>query len=142
MEIITNVLLWLHFIGVAMALGGGMALAVTGPQFMANVAEYPELMWAVETALSRVGSTGLAVLLITGPLMVWLRFGGTAAMNGWFWLKMVLVAIATVAVGMHHVTGKRFRRGDQAALSGMAISGRVAGISMVAIVLCAVFAFN
>lgn len=142
MDIFLNILLWLHFIGVAMALGGGMALAVTGPQFMANVAEYPDLMWGVELAISRLGSLGLVVLLVTGPLMVWLRFGGTAALNGWFWLKMVFVAIAAVSVGMHHVTSKRFRRGNPAALGAMALSGRIAGFSMLAVVFCAVFAFS
>jgi putative membrane protein len=142
MDIFLNLLLWLHFTGVAMALGGGMALAVTGPQFMANVAEYPELMWSVETALSRVGSAGLLLLLITGPLMVWLRFGGTAAMNGWFWLKMGLVAVATFAVGTHHVTSARFRSGDESALGTMALSGRIAGFSLLAVVFCAVFAFS
>jgi putative membrane protein len=142
MEIFLNILLWLHFIGVAMALGGGMALAVTGPQFIANVAEYPDLMWGTELAISRLGSLGLVILLVTGPLMVWLRFGGTAALNGWFWLKMVLVAVAAVSVGTHHVASRRFRDGNQSALGLMALSGRIAGLSMLAVVLCAVFAFS
>lgn len=142
MDVFVNILLCLHFVGVAMALGGGVSLAATGPQFMANVAEYPELMWAVETAISRIGSIGVLILLITGPLIVWLKFGGTAAMNGWFWLKMVFVAVAVAGVAMHHVTSKRFRNGDRAALAGMALAGRTAGLSMLAVVFCAVFAFN
>ena len=142
MAVISNILLWLHFVGVAMALGGGIALGVTGPQFMAEVNNHPDLMWATERVLSRVGTIGLVVLLVTGPLMVWLRFDGTTGFRWWFWLKMVLVAVAVVGVGLHQWGGRRLRGGDKSALRMMLIGGRAAGISMVLVVLCAVFAFN
>ncbi len=142
MAVISNILLWLHFVGVAMALGGGIALGVTGPQFIAEVNDHPDLVWATEKALSRVGTIGLVVLLVTGPLMIWLKFDGTAGFNWWFWLKMVFVAAAVIGVGLHQWGGRRFRGGDKSALRTMLVSGRAAGISMVLVVLCAVFAFN
>jgi putative membrane protein len=80
--------------------------------------------------------------LATGPLLVWLKFGGAGAFNHWFWAKMVLVAVATCSVGVHEWAVGRFKRSDESAGRLMLISGRLTGASMVLIMLCAVFAFN
>ena len=142
MGVFVNILLWLHLLGLAMGVGGGIALAFTGPKLIAAPPDQLDLMWAFEGFFSRIGSAGLAVLLITGPLMVWLKFGGPSGFTWWFWAKMVLVVAAVVGVGLHQWAGARFHRGDKSAVPMMFIGGRVAGASMVLAMLCAVFAFN
>lgn len=142
MHIFINLLLWLHFIGIGMAVGGGIALAQTGPKLVAAPADRLEELWRTETFFSRLGAAGVTILLITGPLMLWLKFGGPGGLGAWFWTKMALVTVAVVTVGLHEWAGARFKRGDQAAVPLMVIGGRMAGAAIVLAMLSAVFTFN
>lgn len=142
MDVVINLLFWLHFIGLAMGLGGGIALGFIGPKLIAAEGPLLDEMWRFERFFGRVGSAGLGVLTITGPLMLWLKFGGPAGLTWWFWAKMAFVAIALVGVATHQWAGRRFHQGDRRAIPVMFASGRVAGASMALAVLCAVFTFN
>ena len=142
MDIILNLLLWVHLLGLVMGLGGGIALGFVGPRLIASTEPMREEMWTFEKFFGRVGSAGLALLLITGPLMLWLKFGGPEGLSWWFWLKMAFVAIALVGVGLHQWAAARFHRGDLSAIPLMFASGRTAGAAMALTVLWAVFTFN
>ena len=142
MHILTNLLLWLHFTGVGMAVGGGIALAQIGPRLVAAPADQRGQWWPLETFFSRIGAAGLIILLTSGPLMVWLKFGSPGGFTGWFWAKMMLVATAAFAVGLHEWAGARFKRGDQGAAPLMFLGGRLAGAAILLAMLSAVFAFN
>jgi protoporphyrinogen IX oxidase len=140
--VLNNILLWLHFIGVGMGVGGGIALSQVGPRLVAAPAEQRELLWSFETFFSRIGAGGLVILLITGPLLLWLKFGGPSGLTWWFWAKMALVVVALIGVGLHEWAARRFRNGDKNVVPLMFIGGRAAGIGIVLAMLCAVFTFN
>ena len=93
-RIFTNLLFWLHLIGLGMGVGGGVALGLTGPKLKTTTGETLEFVWAMETTFSRVATIGIAILLVTGPLMVWLKFAGFEGFTWWFSLKMAFVALA------------------------------------------------
>ena len=97
MELFLTLLLWLHFMGLAAGLGGGIALSQTGPRLMTASDHERPLVWKLERAFSAIASAGVALLLVSGPLLVWLKYGGFEAMPPWFWVKMVLVVIALPA---------------------------------------------
>ena len=44
----------------------------------------PVLGGIVQT-LGRSAQIAFAVLIISGPLMVWLRYGGVEGLSNWFW---------------------------------------------------------
>lgn len=142
MHILTNTLLWLHFIGIGLAVGGGVALSQVGPRLVAAPTNARVDLWAFETFFGRIGAAGLVILVTTGPLMLWLKFGGPTGLSRWFWVKMGLVAIAVVTVGLHEWAGGRFKRGDQGAVPLMFLCGRVAGLAIVLAMLFAVVTFN
>jgi len=137
-----NVLLWLHLLGLGMGVGGGIALSQVGPKLVAAPTDQRDLWWPLEIFFGRIGLAGLLVLLITGPLMVWLKFGGPGGFSNWFWAKMVLVVVAASSIAVHEWARVRFQAGDAAAVPLMFLGGRMAGGAMVLVVLCAVFAFN
>ena len=139
---LTTLLLWFHFIGVGMGMGGGIALSQVGPRLIAAPADDRELLWILERFFSRVGASGLAVLLATGPLLLWLKFGGPSGLTWWFWAKMVFVIVALVGVVHHERASSRFRKGEAGAVPLMFVGGRMAGLGIVLAMLCAVFTFN
>jgi hypothetical protein len=132
----------LHFIGVGMGMGGGIALSQVGPRLISAPEDNRELLWHLETFFSRIGAGGLAVLLVTGPLMLWLKFGGPAGLPWWFWAKMVFVAVALVGVVLHERASSRFRRGERRTVPLMYLGGPMAGLGIVLAMLCAAFTFN
>jgi putative membrane protein len=142
MDVLLNLLFWLHFIGLAMGLGGGIALGFVGPKLIAAEGPFLAEMWKFETFFGRVGTGGLGLLIVTGPLMLWLKYGGPEGLSGWFWAKMAFVLVALVGVGLHQWAGSRFRKGDRTAIPLMFASGRTAGAAMALAILCAVFAFG
>jgi protoporphyrinogen IX oxidase len=142
MDIFINILFWLHFIGLAMGIGGGIALGFVGPKLIVAEGSMKDEMWGFERFFGRVGSAGLVILIVTGPLVLWLKFGGSEGLTWWFWAKMIFVVIALGGVATHQWAGSRFHRGDRRTIPIMFASGRIAGASMALAVLCAVFAFN
>ena len=142
MSIFINLLLFLHILGVAMGVGGGIALSQVGPRLVAAPADARGEWWPLKTFFSRITMAGLGVLLVTGPLMLWLKYGGMGGMTHWFWAKMALLVAATVCIGISESASARFARGDEAAAGPMSLAGRLTGITMVLVILCAVFAFN
>lgn len=139
---LTNILLWLHFVGIGMGMGGGIALSQVGPRLVVAPVDQRQLLWSLEVFFSRVGAGGIAMLLVTGPLILWLKFGGPGGLNWWFSAKMFLVGIALIGVILHEWAGRRFRNGDESAVPLMFIGGRTAGIGMALAMLCAAFTFN
>ncbi len=137
-----HVLLWLHFIGLAMGLGTGISLSQVGPRLVAAPVDQRELLWTLETIFSRIGAAGLVILLITGPLLLNLKFAGGAGLGGWFMAKMALVVVLVLGVGLHHWAAAKFRKGDESKARLMLMGGRMAGASAVAAVFCAAVTFG
>ena len=142
MHALIIVLFWLHFIGIAMGLGGGIALSQIIPRLVAAPPAEREALDTLQAVMSRVTVAGLVLLLITGPLLLWLRFGSFALMPVWFWIKMLFVATLVIGVFTNKWAARRFGAGESRYVSLMVIGGRFAGVSAVLAMLFAVMAFN
>jgi uncharacterized membrane protein len=142
MDLVLRLSLWLHFLGLAAAIGGGIALSQTGPKLVTVPQNEANTIWNLERTFSIIAMAGLAVLIMTGPVLAIRKYSGFSDMPSWFWVKMALVAIATVAVFGHEIAGRRFKAGNRNAFRWMVITGRTAGITMVLVVLAAVLAFG
>ncbi|HEY3948309.1 hypothetical protein [Phenylobacterium sp.] len=142
MAILIDLLLWLHFLALAMGVGGGLAMSQVGPRLIAAAPAEREPLWPLATVYSRIAGGGLVLLLITGPLLLWLKFGGMGGLNDWFRLKLALVAVSVVTIGLSEWGLARLKRGDEGGGRLMRITGPLTLVTVLAIVLAAVFAFN
>jgi uncharacterized membrane protein len=135
-------LLWLHFLG--LALGGGtlVAMLTMGRLMAAATPEQRQAYFRLGNILIKAGRAGLVVLLITGPLMVWLKYGGTSGFSPWFSAKMALVLVLVGANVVSGISYKRVQRGDAAAGKVGRRAGMVGAITFLLVVLSAVFAFE
>lgn len=142
MEILNPILFWLHLI--ALTLGGAAAFGIpaVGSRLAGATAESRPLLFGAIHTLSNLGKVAMAVLLITGPLMVWLKFGGTGGLSHWFWVKMALVVAMLVAIVIAGRATDKAQAGDVAALGRSKLAGQIASGCMVLVVLTAVITFG
>jgi len=92
--------------------------------------------------LTRFGHYGIIVLLVSGPLMIWLRYGSFDGISHWFWAKMAFVVLLAGGVVMSAVSARKMRAGDVAATARVRLGRIVAVLSLLAIVVFAVLAFG
>jgi len=138
-------LLILHFLGLGLGLGTSFAM------FTLNLAtkdldgaERAKFMQRA-SALSRNGSMGLLLLILSGLGIVTYRgFGDVMAWGGpAFHAKLTLVVLLCGLVGYMQMTLKKARKtGDPKLMARMPLLGRIGMLLTVAIVVLAVVAFK
>ena len=142
MGVFTNLLLWLHLAALGMGMGGGLAMSQIGPRLVRAGPEQRETWWPVAKGVSRISAIGMVLLLVTGPLMLWLKYGGFGGLNVWFHVKLALVVLAAVLMGLSQMGMAKLRRGDEAGGRLMMIAGPLTGLTTLGVILAAVFAFD
>lgn len=142
MDVFNTILIWVHFIGLMM---GGAATfgipAVAAQMATAGPDNAPALARAMKL-ISSISRAGLGALLVTGPLLVWLKYGGFGGFTWWFWVKMALVVLLVGAVIYAGINAKAAFAGDAEAARRGPVIGRISMILTLAVVLSAVFAFD
>ncbi len=100
------------------------------------------ILGKVPQVLIRVGQTALAILWLTGIIMVWSVYGGPANMPALFWVKLILVLGVTAGLVMVSLTLKAVRDGDRRAGLRLPMYGIPTGILLVLVIIVAVYAFS
>jgi hypothetical protein len=134
------ILLILHFLGLAAGLSAPIGNTIVMRLIRAAPADAP-VLGKIPPMLARVGHTGLALLWLTGIIMVWTIYGGPQNMPAAFWWKLACVVLVTIAVGLIDMTLKAIRSGDRAKAARLPILGAAAGGFTVLAVIFAVIAF-
>ena len=142
MDILNNLLFWLHFIGLGLGAVASFGLPVVGAQMPTATNETRPTLFKVANGLSALGRAGLGVLIVTGPLLFWLKWDGSAPAMAWFIAKMVFVVLLLVLVIVAGITSKRAQGGDMAAGKRMPMLSMIGIVLLLCVILCAVFAFN
>jgi putative membrane protein len=138
---ISNLLLWLHILGFV----AGGATAVTMPplerQLAAAAPERCSELFALGNRMIQVGKVAMGVLLISGPLMWWLKWGFTIP-NHWFFAKMGLIVVMLICIVSSGMAFKKMQAGDMSVAGRSAMLGLVTLVAGAGVLLSAVLAFN
>ena len=78
MDVVNTVLLWLHLLGLAIGGAAAFGIPVVGSRMASVAPEMRPTLLGLTEGLSKVGRGGLGLLIITGPLMIWLKYNGGA----------------------------------------------------------------
>ncbi len=137
-----ELLLLTHFIGLAMGLGTSFGFMFLG--IAASKLEQEErLRFQKHTmALSRMGHIGLALLLISGSVLM-TPYWSILASSPLLIAKLVLVLVLVGLIAIISTVGAKARKGDAAAYSRkLGLLGRVSMLTSIAIVVLAVYFFR
>jgi hypothetical protein len=142
MDVFNQVVLILHFIGLAMGMSvtfgnivmmGLIARAAPGEKVV--LARFPP-------AISKVGRAGLAILWVTGATMLYTRWNGLSGMPWQFHVKLTGVVLLTITVAYLTYLEGQVRRGNNAVAAQMETFGKLASLSALVAIIFAVLTFN
>lgn len=142
MDVLINILFWIHLLALA---AGGVAvfgIPIVGSRMASAPPEARPVLGSVVDMFSRLGRGAFGALIITGPLVLWLKYDGTGGMTGWFWLKMLFVLALLGLIIWSGLNRKRLLAGDAAAIQLAPRLGMASMIVYLLLILSAVFAFN
>ena len=142
MAIISLLLFWLHLS--ALALGGAVVFGVPAVDFWLSGpgAGQEAAGFALMRRMASMGRAAYGILIVTGPLIAWLRFGGFAGFNDWFGAKMIFVVLLLITMIGQGIFAKRASTGDAKARRMLRQLEIINIAVLLLVVLCAVFAFN
>ena len=142
MDVLNNVLLILHFLGLALGFSVTFSnivmsglIAKAAPAEKAVLGRFPPLM-------SRVGDVGLVLLWATGGTMLFTKWNGFASMPWQFHVKITAVILLTLTVGYIHHLQKLARQGDATAPARLQTFGKFASLFALTAVIFAVLTFE
>lgn len=138
-----TLMLFLHFIGLALGVGTSFAMLAIGLS-MRNIPPAERgLFFQRASVITKNGSIGLSLLVLSGLGMLALRPGLFTAAGGVFHAKLAVVVVLLAAVGYMQVLMRRARReGGGPAAALLPKISRVGLLLSVVIVALAVIAFH
>jgi hypothetical protein len=136
MDIAFDIALMAHLLSLLAAGAALIGIPVVAARMGSATAEARPLLGGIVQSLGRAAQISFAVLIVSGPLMVWLRYGGVEGLNSWFWVKMALIV---VMIGAMIVGGRLRAAGNVAAAGSVAWVSRAA---LVGVVIAAVLTFE
>lgn len=109
----------------------GQKMATATPQLRAEYMDFAH-------RLAKVGKWAMVTLLVTGVLVLWLRWNFSVP-NAWFWVKMAGIAAMLVFIGLNEANAKKT---DADAPGRAKRFGQLTALSFAVVIFSAVFAFN
>ena len=135
-------ILFLHFVGLMLGAAGGLSSSIIMRRALTMGPEQAQTIRSLGPLLANVAHIGVAVLWITGLILVWSKWNGPGSLPTLFWVKFVFVLTLTAASIFIHMTYAEIRKGNVVVASRLPKIGPVAGISALLAVLFATFAFS
>lgn len=142
MDYLNIALFWAHIM--ALALGGVATFGIpllAARMGSADPAGRAALAGAMER-FSKIGSAAIGTLILTGLLLVFLKYGGPGGMNNTFWAKMVLVVVLIGVIIVSKRLGVKARAGDREAAAKAASLSKLSIGLLALVVLTAALAFE
>ena len=137
-----QVVLFLHFVGLMMGAAGGFGSAVIMRRALALPADEAKVVRGLGPILANVATVGLALLWVTGFILVWSKWDGFGNLPKLFWVKAVFIVSLTVVHGLVLMTYAEIRKGNVALAARLPKLGPMGGISALLAVLFAALAFS
>ncbi|HEV7278546.1 MAG TPA: hypothetical protein VGN80_19885 [Devosiaceae bacterium] len=128
---------------VAFIAGGAnsVVMPIIGSRLATATPEGRASLLGVADQLAKVGKVAMATLLVTGLLVLWLKWNFLIP-NAWFWVKMLLIVAMIVLIAMNERSGKQARTGDVEAMKRSKLLGQLTAVAFAGVIVSAIFAFN
>ena len=137
-----EIVLFLHFVGLMLGAAGGLASGVLMRKALGMPADEAKVVRSLGPLLANVASIGIALLWITGLILVWSKWDGFGSLPQLFWVKAIFIVTLTVVHILVLMTYGEIRKGNMAVATRLPKLGPMGGVSALLAVLFAALAFN
>jgi hypothetical protein len=137
-----NFLLWIHIVALVAGGSNTVVMPIIGATLPKVDEQTRATLFGIGFRMATVGKVAGATLLVSGPLLLWLKYGGLHGATPWFWAKMALMVVMFAAIVFEETNFKKSASGDQAAARNSKLGGIIAAVAFLGVVLAAVLAFN
>ena len=135
MDIAFKFLLIIHLLSLVLGGATGVAMPIVMRKAAAAGPEARAPLLAIGSRLQLNSRIAAGLLVLTGVLMLWLRYGGDAlALGPWFVAKLGFVVVIVAAMATTILAGPR--------RANPRVFGAITGLSMLAVVICSVMTFG
>jgi putative membrane protein len=141
MAVIGLILFFVHIVAFIAGGANAVVMPILGPKLATATPDVRATLTDVMEKLSKVGKWAMVTLLVTGVLVLWLKWNWVVP-NFWFWVKMLGVAAMLVFMGLNEMNARKARAGDKEAGKRAQQVGQFTAIAFAVVVFAAVFAFN
>lgn len=139
--ILALLLFVIHIVAFIAGGANSVVMPIIGSRMATATPETRQTLIGIAGALANTGKYAMATLLVTGVLVLWLKWNWVIP-NPWFWAKMGFVVLMIVFISLNEATTKRAQPGDPEAAKRSKMFGQLTALSFLGVVLSAVFAFN
>jgi putative membrane protein len=139
--IIGLILFIVHIVAFIAGGANSVVMPFIGPRLATATPEVRGTLMAIVMGVSKVGKYALGTLLVTGVLVLWLKWNW-AVPNFWFWVKMAFIVLMIVFIAGNEINARKAREGDTAAGQLAGRFGQLTGLAFLGVIVSAVFAFN
>ena len=138
----TTLLLWIHIVAFVAGGSNTVVMPIIGTTLPMVDEATRATLFRIGFQMATIGKVAAATLLITGPLLLWLKYGGLQGATLWFWIKMVLIVALFAAIAFEEANFKKLASGDRAAARKSKLGGMIATVAFLGVLLAAVQAFK
>lgn len=142
LDVVALILIVIHIVAFVAGGANSVVMPILGKRIATASPEARPLLVAVADALVKIGKYSMLALLVTGLLVLWLRWNWVAPNQVAFWAKMAFVALMLVFISINERAGKSARAGDAAAAARSAQMGKLTSLAFLGVIASAVFAFH
>lgn len=135
----------LFVIHIAAFIAGGansVIMPIIGPKIAAATPEVRAQLFDIVDRLAKAGKVAMGTLLVTGLLVLWLKWNWVPPNAVWFWIKMAAIVAMIFCIVQNERNSKLARAGDRDAAKRSQMFGQLTGAAFVTVILSAVFAFS
>lgn len=141
MDIVYVIGLLIFFVHIVAFIAGGansVVMPIIGARMATATPELRGELMGIALNLAKVGKVAMGTLLVTGLLVLWLKWNFVVP-NAWFWVKMAAIVVMIVFITLNERAQKA--GGPDAPRLGK-MYGQLTALSFAVVIFSAIFAFN
>ena len=141
MYVLGLILFVIHIVAFVAGGANSVLMPFIGPRLATATPEVRGQLMGIVEGVAKVGKYAMATLLVSGVLVLWLKWDW-AIPNNWFWVKMALIVVMIVFISLNEMNARKARQGDQEAAGRSKMFGQLTGLTFLGVLVSAVLAFN
>ncbi|MDB5542220.1 MAG: hypothetical protein JWQ89_3947 [Devosia sp.] len=141
MLIVGSILFFIHIVALVAGGANSVVMPIVGARLATATPDLRAGFLDLAEQLAKVGKVAMGTLLLSGILMLWLRWDWVVP-SAWFWVKMLGIVAMIVFISLNEMNAKKARSGDRDAGKRSKMFGQLTAVAFGVVILAAVFTFG